>query len=72
MTYLGMKILNHFNALSVLRIPNQVLIGWLTVIEEHYHVENPYHNATHAGDVLQASAYLLQHSLIRVSRLYYF
>nr|CAH8821906.1 unnamed protein product [Trichobilharzia regenti] len=65
LTYLGMKILNHFNALSVLRIPSQVLIGWLTVIEEHYHVENPYHNATHAGDVLQASAYLLQHSLIR-------
>ncbi|CAI2725700.1 unnamed protein product [Schistosoma spindalis] len=65
LTYLGMKILDSFNALSVLRIPSQILIGWLTVIEEHYHVDNPYHNATHAGDVLQASAYFLQHSLIR-------
>ncbi|RTG84014.1 high affinity cAMP-specific and IBMX-insensitive 3',5'-cyclic phosphodiesterase 8 [Schistosoma bovis] len=61
----GMKILDSFNALSVLRVPSQILVGWLTVIEEHYHVDNPYHNATHAGDVLQASAYFLQHSLIR-------
>ncbi|VDP67888.1 unnamed protein product [Schistosoma mattheei] len=65
LTYLGMKILDSFNALSVLRVPSQILVGWLTVIEEHYHVDNPYHNATHAGDVLQASAYFLQHSLIR-------
>ncbi|CAH8431567.1 unnamed protein product [Schistosoma rodhaini] len=65
LTCLGMKILDSFNALSVLRIPSQILVGWLTVIEEHYHVDNPYHNATHAGDVLQASAYFLQHSLIR-------
>ncbi|KAK4474004.1 hypothetical protein MN116_002640 [Schistosoma mekongi] len=65
LTYLGMKILDNFNALSVLRIPSQILLSWLTVIEEHYHIDNPYHNATHAGDVLQASAYFLQHSLIR-------
>ncbi|CAH8469448.1 unnamed protein product [Schistosoma turkestanicum] len=65
LTYLGMKILNNFNALDVLRVPSQILVGWLTVMEEHYHVDNPYHNATHASDVLQASAYFLQHDLIR-------
>jgi len=31
----------------------------LTAIEAHYHPENPYHNATHAADVLQATAYFL-------------
>ncbi|CAH8464016.1 unnamed protein product [Heterobilharzia americana] len=65
LTYLGMRILDSFNAVNVLRIPSQILVGWLTVIEEHYHADNPYHNATHAGDVLQASAYFLQHNLIR-------
>lgn len=32
---------------------------WLEVIEAHYHTDNPYHNSTHAADVLQATAYYL-------------
>jgi hypothetical protein len=35
------------------------LRAWLEMIEAHYHPSNPYHNSTHAADVLQATAYYL-------------
>ncbi len=35
------------------------LMNWLTVIEANYH-DNPYHNSTHAADVMQATAFFLR------------
>lgn len=60
LSYLAMNILGHFNVINELKISEQTLFNWLLVIEDHYHQENPYHNATHAADVLQSAAYFLQ------------
>lgn len=32
---------------------------WLACMEAHYRVDNAYHNATHAADVLQATSFFL-------------
>lgn len=39
---------------------------WLQTIEAHYHSSNPYHNSTHAADVLQATAYFLCQERVKV------
>ncbi|XP_071794731.1 high affinity cAMP-specific and IBMX-insensitive 3',5'-cyclic phosphodiesterase 8B-like isoform X2 [Asterias amurensis] len=57
--YLGLKIFNRFKAGSFLGISETVLRNWLQVIEANYHSSNPYHNSTHAADVLQATAYFI-------------
>ncbi|KAM4826268.1 high affinity cAMP-specific and IBMX-insensitive 3',5'-cyclic phosphodiesterase 8A isoform 2-T2 [Thomomys bottae] len=41
------------------------LRAWLEVIEANYHSDNPYHNSTHAADVLQATAYFLSRERIK-------
>ncbi|KAF5404380.1 Phosphodiesterase [Paragonimus heterotremus] len=60
MVYLAMKIFSRFNVFSVLRVSESVVAAWLTMIQDNYHEQNPYHNATHACDVLQSCAYLLR------------
>jgi len=35
------------------------LLNWLTLVESYYR-PNPYHNSTHAADVMQATAYFLR------------
>ncbi|KAA3681570.1 high affinity cAMP-specific and IBMX-insensitive 3',5'-cyclic phosphodiesterase 8 [Paragonimus westermani] len=60
MVYLAMKIFTRFNVFSVLRVSESVVSAWLTMIQENYHEQNPYHNATHACDVLQSCAYFLR------------
>ena len=62
-----MKVFGEFDVCSVLNIEMGVLSSWLKLMETHYHSRNPYHNSTHAADVLQATAYfvkLLQDSLV--------
>ena len=64
--YVGMKIFSEFDICSVLDIKVGVLSSWFKLMEDHYH-KNPYHNSTHAADVLQATAYfvkLLQDNLV--------
>lgn len=56
---LGLKIFNRFDACEQLAIDESVLANWLSTIAANYHQENKYHNATHAADVLQATAYFL-------------
>ncbi|CAL8104426.1 unnamed protein product [Calicophoron daubneyi] len=58
--YLAMKIFSRFNVFGVLRMPEDVVAAWVEVMEEHYHPDNPYHNATHAADVVQSCAYFLR------------
>ena len=50
-----MKIFAAFDACKLLKIDETTLKNWLGLIEEHYRADNPYHNATHAADVLQVS-----------------
>ena len=55
LVWLGMKIFAAFDACKLLKIDETTLKNWLGLIEEHYRADNPYHNATHAADVLQVS-----------------
>ena len=54
-----MKTLERFDALGFLRVDEKMMFGWLQLIESNYHASNPYHNSTHAADVMHATAYFL-------------
>merc|ERR1711953_1013746 len=54
--YLGMKIFREFELPAKLRIDDSVLDRWLVMMEANYLDANPYHNSTHAADVLAATA----------------
>uniref|UniRef100_K1QVW6 Phosphodiesterase n=1 Tax=Magallana gigas TaxID=29159 RepID=K1QVW6_MAGGI len=47
------------NLLKTFNIPAQTLLTYLTHLEDHYHRDNPYHNAEHAADVTQSTHVLL-------------
>ncbi|XP_035226454.1 high affinity cAMP-specific and IBMX-insensitive 3',5'-cyclic phosphodiesterase 8B-like isoform X2 [Stegodyphus dumicola] len=57
--WVGLSIFTRFNACSLLNCDETILRNWLSLIESNYH-PNPYHNSTHAADVLQVTAYFLQ------------
>ncbi|XP_061596423.1 high affinity cAMP-specific and IBMX-insensitive 3',5'-cyclic phosphodiesterase 8A isoform X3 [Cololabis saira] len=59
LTYLGLKIFSRFGVCEYLNCPEATLRSWLQVIEANYHSSNPYHNSSHAADVLHATAYFL-------------
>jgi hypothetical protein len=44
-------------------IEDDILERYLTVLEEKY-IENPYHNATHASDVMNSTFFLIKSSVI--------
>lgn len=64
---LGLKIMNRFGVCEYLKIDESLLVNWLTLIEANYRSSNPYHNSTHASDVLHASAYFLATDKLCVS-----
>jgi high affinity cAMP-specific and IBMX-insensitive 3',5'-cyclic phosphodiesterase 8 len=51
--------MNRFDVCEYLKIDEIVLVNWLTLMESNYLLSNPYHNSTHASDVLHATAYFL-------------
>lgn len=57
--WLGLSIFNRFGVTSTLNCNEATVHNWLTLIEANYHSQNPYHNSTHAADVLQCTAYFL-------------
>ncbi|RDD45809.1 High affinity cAMP-specific and IBMX-insensitive 3',5'-cyclic phosphodiesterase 8B [Trichoplax sp. H2] len=59
LVYLGMKIFERFRMGHYLNASADVLCNWLKLIEANYRQSNSYHNSTHAGDVLHASACFL-------------
>uniref|UniRef100_A0A914XGW7 Phosphodiesterase n=1 Tax=Plectus sambesii TaxID=2011161 RepID=A0A914XGW7_9BILA len=59
LAHLGMKVFERWKVAELLRCSDRCLSTWFQVMESHYHPTNPYHNATHAADVLQATAYFL-------------
>ncbi|XP_031328347.1 high affinity cAMP-specific and IBMX-insensitive 3',5'-cyclic phosphodiesterase 8 isoform X3 [Photinus pyralis] len=58
--HLGMNLFLHFDVPATLNCDEKTLQNWLTVIEMNYHVDNFYHNSTHAADVMQATAGFLE------------
>ncbi|KAI3379903.1 hypothetical protein SNEBB_006175 [Seison nebaliae] len=63
--HLGMEILTEMNVLELLSCDNGTMQRWLHLIEINYYESNPYHNSTHAADVLQCSAYFLRNYVLR-------
>ncbi|KAF0876227.1 PDE8A phosphodiesterase, partial [Crocuta crocuta] len=57
--YLGLKMFARFGICEFLNCSEATLRSWLQSIEANYHSCNPYHNSTHAADVLHATAYFL-------------
>ncbi|XP_012867313.1 PREDICTED: high affinity cAMP-specific and IBMX-insensitive 3',5'-cyclic phosphodiesterase 8A [Dipodomys ordii] len=65
LTYLALKTYARFRICDFLNCPEATLRAWLEVIEANYHADNPYHNSTHAADVLQATAYFLSRERVK-------
>ena len=55
---LGWHLLHEWGLVKALGLDRAVLRRWLAFVEQHYQLV-PYHNSTHAADVLQATHYLL-------------
>ncbi|XP_058807662.1 high affinity cAMP-specific and IBMX-insensitive 3',5'-cyclic phosphodiesterase 8 isoform X2 [Phymastichus coffea] len=64
--YLGMHVMNAFEAPSHLNCSERTLQNWLTVVEVNYNANNSYHNSTHAADVLQAIARFMRSEKLKV------
>lgn len=56
--WLGMSVFSKMNVHTSLETDDATIRNWLQLVESHY-LDNPYHNSTHAGDVMQATAYFL-------------
>lgn len=65
LVWLGLTIMRRFDVCATLSCTESTLYNWLTLIESHYR-PNPYHNSTHAADVMQATAYFLDSAPLRV------
>ncbi|KAK1337875.1 hypothetical protein QTO34_000976 [Cnephaeus nilssonii] len=65
LSYLAMKIFGRFGICEFLKCPETTLRLWLQVIESTYHASNPYHNSSHAADVLHATSYFLSQERVK-------
>lgn len=54
-----MHLLGKFDLLSSLKLREEKCRSYCQEIESHYNLSNPYHNNTHAADVLQSVAVML-------------
>ncbi len=72
LVHLGMHALNNFNVCNVLKCSQNTLHSWLSGIEAKYHADNPYHNSTHAADVLHATAFFLNKERLQVAAWFLF
>ncbi|VIO99843.1 35-cyclic nucleotide phosphodiesterase family protein [Brugia malayi] len=59
LSHLGIKIFERWKVHETLKCSMDLITRWFDAIEAHYHAVNPYHNATHAADVLQATSFFL-------------
>lgn len=58
----GMRLFKEFNVIKVLGTDEKTALNWLKIIQANYRRSNTYHNATHASDVMQATANFLTHA----------
>jgi len=49
---MGLELFRHFNLIEQFNIDEAKLKNFLNSIEAGYHSHNPYHNNTHAADVV--------------------
>ncbi|EDM08678.1 phosphodiesterase 8A [Rattus norvegicus] len=63
--YLGLKTFARFEICEFLQCSEATLKSWFQIIESNYHSSNPYHNSTHAADVLHATAYFLSRNKLK-------
>ncbi|KAH7966959.1 hypothetical protein HPB49_020894 [Dermacentor silvarum] len=56
--WLGLSLFAKMNVPTSIECDDATIRNWLQLIESHYQ-DNPYHNSTHAADVMQATAYFL-------------
>ena len=61
-----MKTLERFAVVAFLGTDEKVLLSWLQLVESNYHADNPYHNSTHAADVMHATAFFLNCDRLKV------
>ena len=61
-----MRVLQRFDVAEFLQVDERVLCCWLQLMESNYHAANPYHNSTHAADVMHATAFFLGCDRIKV------
>ena len=52
--------------MSTFKIPAATLLAYLLHLEDHYHLDSPYHNNLHAADVIQSGHVLLLVSALQV------
>ena len=61
---MGMTTMLRFEVPKVLKCSEATMQNWLTLLEANYN-RNPYHNSTHAADVLHASACFLDRPRVK-------
>lgn len=59
LTHVSMHLFKQRNLLQTFQMDERVFYNYWSRVEQHYHSNNPYHNNTHATDVLQATHYML-------------
>jgi len=50
-------------------IPAKTFVAFMMTLEDHYAKDNPFHNSTHAADVVQSTNVLLNSPALEVSRI---
>lgn len=61
LTAVSYAVFQERDLLKTFKIPSKTFISFLMTLEDHYLKDVPYHNSTHAADVLQ-STHVLLHS----------
>jgi len=55
--------------LKTFMIPAKTFVAFMMTLEDHYAKDNPFHNSTHAADVVQSTNVLLNSPALEVSRI---
>ncbi|GFO10918.1 CAMP-specific 3',5'-cyclic phosphodiesterase 4c [Plakobranchus ocellatus] len=59
LTCVTYKIMQERDLMKTFKISPHTLVTYIMHVEDHYHRDNPYHNAIHAADVTQSTHVLL-------------
>uniref|UniRef100_T1INE9 Phosphodiesterase n=1 Tax=Strigamia maritima TaxID=126957 RepID=T1INE9_STRMM len=59
LTAIAYSVFKERELLKIFKIPTKTFINFVMTLEDHYVKEVPYHNSTHAADVLQSTHALL-------------